>query len=100
MHNQMSHKTTNNTTPTQATKSQNNTKEKIDICENHLFILEERGKKMQMNDSKSKNGLKPSQKEKENLERKWSFSHVHITYFVVIFNKFQFSSTQHFKKNY
>jgi len=43
--NQTSHKTTNNTTPQlddEITKTQ---KEKLDICENHLFRLKKKRKK-------------------------------------------------------
>jgi len=40
-------------------KSQKKQKEKLDRCENQLFRLKEKGKKMQMSDSRSKNDLKP-----------------------------------------
>jgi len=60
------------------TKSQKKNKKKLDICENHLFRLKEKEKKMSSGDSRSKNDLKPpssmNTKEKEDLERSWSFS--------------------------
>ncbi|KEH28397.1 hypothetical protein MTR_5g090845 [Medicago truncatula] len=43
---------------TKTTRSRKNTKEKLDVCENHLFRLKERGKKMQRRDSRSKIDLK------------------------------------------
>jgi len=39
---------------TQTTETQKKQKKKLDICGNHLFILKESDKKMQMGDSRSK----------------------------------------------
>jgi hypothetical protein len=51
---------------------------KLDVCENHLFRSKERGKRCRWVILGQKNDLKPLSsmvKEKENLERSWSFTH-------------------------
>jgi len=51
--NQTSHKTTNNTTPHLDDEITKKNTKKLDVCENHLFRLKEKGKKMLRGDSRS-----------------------------------------------